>query len=380
MATSETARSLTSSDLSLVDVDSHLGESKDDLIPYIENKAIQRLVEGVDSDAQYARKIFSSTRTTPEFNQTKAGAKGSQGKGLVHEVAKDAKTKLEVMEEFDIECSILSPGKSGGLASVNHDQTAVALASAYNEWVADNFHDVHEGLKVNVLIAHQKPNRAAEEIDRWASEDSVVGVQLPASGLIPPAGHHWYHPIYEAAQDHDLPIVMHSGNSTTSSVFPVQRQWAETFIEDHLFTFPVESMWHMNSLMFQGIPEQFPNLEFVLQEAGVEWLPWMMWRMDDHYLQNSQDVPFLNQMPSEYIKDLFYFATQPLGHTDNPKHIAQIIEMAGGPDTIMYSSDHPHPDFDPPEELLNPLQTQLDEKAIRRIMGETAKEVFSIGG
>lgn len=378
MASSETSGSVTASELTLVDTDSHLGESMEDLIPYIENQAVSRMVEGVGSDAQYLRKIFSTTRATPEFNQTKIGSESVQGKGLVHEVANDPETKLELMEEFDIDYSILSPGKTSSLASVNHDQTAVELAAAYNSWAADTFFDVDDRLKVNLVVANQKPDRAAEEIDKWASEDSVVGVQLPASGLVPPAGHHWYHPIYEAAQDNGLPIVMHSGNSGSTASFPVQRQWSETFIEDHMFTFPVESMWHMISLMFQGIPERFPDLKFVMQEAGVEWLPWMIWRMDDHYLQNSQDVPFLTRMPSEYIRDLFYLTTQPLGHTDHPRHLAQIIEMAGGPDTVMYSSDHPHPDFDPPEEFLNPIQSHFEADAVGKMMGGTAMRVFGL--
>ncbi|MDX1745760.1 MAG: amidohydrolase family protein, partial [Halobacteriales archaeon] len=271
-------------------------------------------------------------------------------------------------------------GTNLGLASVSHDQTAVEIAKAYNAWMADTFYDVSDRLRASILVAHQKPDRAAEEIDRWAAEDDAVGVQLPASGLIPPAGHSWYDPIYEAAQDNGLPILMHTGNSTSTAAFPVQRHWAETFIEDHFWTFPVEGMWHVNSMLFQGVPERFPDLQFVVQETGVEWLPWMMWRMDDHYLQNSQDVPILTRMPSEYIKEHFNFTTQPLGHTGDPRQLGAMIEFAGGAETVMFATDHPHPDFDTPEELFTPLKTNgnFSDDDLRAIMGESAIDLFGL--
>ena len=211
-----------------------------------------------------------------------------------------------------------------------------------------------------------------------AAEDDIVGVQIPGAGLIPPAGHEWYDPIYEAAQDNDLVVAMHSGNGATWSVFPVQRYWAETFVEDHAFTFPIEPMWHLVSMVFRGVPERFPDLDFVFQEAGAEWLGWIMGRLDDHYLQCSQDVPFLTKLPSEYIREGFYLGSQPLGHRADPDHTAALLEVAGGAETVLFATDHPHPDFDPPGELFETLGGRFDEEEIRGMMGETALDVFGL--
>jgi predicted TIM-barrel fold metal-dependent hydrolase len=280
------------------------------------------------------------------------------------------------MEEFDLDYSLITP--FGGIATVNHDQTAVAIMRAYNEWLAANWFGVDDRLKTTMLATNQRPEMAAEEIDRWGDEDDVVGVQFPGAGLVPPAGHYSYEPVYEAAQDRGLPVVLHSHDIQAAQTFPVQRRWAETFTESHAFSFPVESMWHVISLVCNGVPEKFPNLEFVFQEPGFEWVPWMMWRLDDHYLQNSQDLPMLRKLPSEYIRDLFYFTTQPLGHTKNRQQLGWAMEMAGGGDTLLFSTDHPHPDFDTPEEVFRPARMQLDEEGIRGMMGETAIEVFGL--
>lgn len=384
MSTPKTSQSqFTLSDCTIVDMDSHVGENViEDLLPYMKNQGVKRMIDQLDSEIEVKSKIYSSTRTTPDFAQTKAASSdGSRhGGGLVHLRPRDPESKLEYMDEFDLDYAVLTPGGNLGLASVNHDQTAVEIASAYNEWMADTFYDTSDRLASAVLVAHQRPEKAAEEIDKWADEDAAVAVQLPASGLVPPAGHHWHDPIFEAAEDNDLPILMHTGNSTSTGSFPVQRYWSETFLEDHLFTFPVEGMWQLNSLLFQGIPEKYPDLTFIMQETGVEWLPWMMWRMDDHYLQNSQDVPILERMPSEYVRDNFFFATQPLGHTTNNQHLGKLLEIAGGSDTIMFATDHPHPDFDTPDELFTPLSMNdsFSDDEIKAIMGGSALELFDL--
>lgn len=358
-------------DLTVVDGDSHLTPSvEDDLLPYIdESNAARQMIENA---GDVGSEVYTKTRASPGFPNDTDYEGGRAGYD-----PSDPDGKLGFMEEFDIDHTVLTP--PGTLATVNHDPTAFAIANAYNSWLLDEWLDVDDRLHATLVVANQVPERAPEEIERMAGEDQIVGVQLPAAGLVPPAGHRWYEPIYETARDHDLPIVMHSHDVQGAKTFPVQRRWAETFTESHAFTFPAESMWHLISLLCNGVPERYPDLEFVIQEPGFEWVPWMMWRLDDHYLQNSQDLPMLTRPPSEYIRDQFYFTTQPLGHTENNQHMGWMMEMAGGGDTLIFSTDHPHPDFDPPEEVFRPARAHLDEDDIRGVMGETAIDVFGLG-
>lgn len=376
MATEQAQRAPTLDELTLVDADSHLTETTRELVPYLDDRyrGVRRLLE--DSKLP-AYDVYSAHRASPAFAQTTSGE--GHGAGLVHDAVVEPEPKRELMDAFGIEYTVLTPGLNLILATVNHDPTAVALADAYNRYVTDTFGGV-EGMKVTLLVAPQRPERAAEEVDAWADHADVVGVQLPADGLVPPAGHQRYDPIYEAAQGHDLPVVLHSGDAGAQTVFPIQRNWAETFAEAHAFSFPAQSIWQLISQVFSGVPERFPDLEFVIQESGCEWLPWLTWRLDDHYLQNSQDIPVLTRLPSEYIREQYYFTTQPLGHTENPEQLATVLEIAGGADTLMFATDHPHPDFDPPAELFEPIRTRLDPDDVRGVMGETAASVFGLDG
>ena len=370
MATKQTEKDLTVESLTIVDTDSHVSpDLKEDLVPYMDEKnAARQMIQNTDNPQS---EVFTHTRASPGFPND--GNYGGKRAGYDPNVPED---KLGFMKEFGLDYSLITP--FGGIATINHDQTAIAIMRAYNEWLADNWFDVDDGLKTAIIATNQRPEMAAEEVDRWGDEDDVVAVQFPGAGLVPPAGHYSYEPIFEAAVDHDLPITMHSHDIQAAQTFPVQRRWAETFTESHAFSFPVEHMWHVISLICNGIPEKYPDLEFVFQEPGFEWVPWMMWRLDDHYFQNSEDLPMLTKKPSEYIRDQFYFTTQPLGQASNPQHMGWAMEMAGGGETIMFSTDHPHPDFDLPEEVLKPAKMQLNDENIRGLMGETAIDVFQL--
>lgn len=357
----------------IVDTDAHVTEGVDDFLPYMheDHRGLRKMVE---RSAHPLHDIYSISHPLPPFQHSKPF-------GDVYDDTPDEpfEAKLDQMDEFGLDFSILNPTVNLALTTVENSRLAVALARAYNDWILDEFIDGGDGRIVStILAAPHRPDKAAEEIDRLADEDGMVGVQIPATGLNPPAGHRRYDPIYEAAQDHGLPVCYHSGSGGTQKAFPMVRNYSETYAEDHAVVHPFSHMWNLTTMLFQGLPERFPDIDWVLQESGIGWIPYMIWRLDDHYLELADEVAILNRLPSDYIAERFYFSTQPLGHTArNPEHLAWALEMAG-PDRIMYSSDLPHPDFDPPEELFDRIKGHFDDETIRGIMGETATEVFAL--
>ena len=131
----------------------------------------------------------------------------------------------------------------------------------------------------------------------------------------------------------------------------------------------------ITSLVVQGIPEKFPNLKIVFQESGVFWIPLMMHRLDTEYLKRQSEAPLLTKKPSEYIKEM-YFGVQPLEIPDELSYLRQVIEMIGGADRLLYASDYPHWDYDPPSAITDLSILSEDEK--KRILSGTANEVFGI--
>lgn len=351
--------------------DLHVTEDIDDVLPYIDDRyqGPKRIMEAAENPKN---DVFSTSHATPL--QSIGLFEGTQLDYNIHE----PETLLPRMEEFGLDAGILAPSLCTNIATVRNSRFAVALINGFNNWMLDTFLQDDNDLYGTILVSGHRPEKSAEEIERLADEDRFIGVQLPATGLVPPPGDTSYDPIFEAAENNDLPLCMHGVNGSFSVSFPVQRRWNQTYIENHTLAHPFSHMWNMTSMILEGVPERYPDLEFVLQEAGISWVPYLTWRLDDEYLKRPDDAPYLEKLPSEYIADQFYFSSQPIGHTETkPKHMAQMIEMIG-PDSVMFASDIPHHDFDPPWELYNRIRPHFDDETLNGIMGKTALNLFDI--
>lgn len=354
-------------DITVVDTDAHVSEGVEDILPFMEDR-----YEGIRRIIANSKDPLTSVyhRTIPAPNPASKFDGVWYGEG-------NRDVKLKQMDEFDIDYALLGPGLNSKISTVSNSRHAVALANAYNSWILHEFLEEGDRFVSPILVAPQKPDKAAEEIERRAGEDGFIGVGIMLGGLVPPIGDHRYTPIFEAARDHDLPIVMHPGISGmfAQSMFG---KWVETFTEGIVPGFPFQLMWNITSLMCQGIPERYPELNFVFQEGGLLWLAYMKGRLDSYYLEKGEDFPFLKRVPSTYIAEQCYITTQPLEHTaHNSLWLEGAVKMAG-PSSVMYSSDLPHSDWDTPEELHQRIRGSFDESTTRNMMGETAAAVFDL--
>lgn len=273
-----------------------------------------------------------------------------------------------------IDAGVVNPTLNLGLSEVNNDRFAVALASAYNDWLLSELDDC-PNLVGNAVVAPQHPDRAAEEIDRLADEDDIVGVQLPASGLLPPPGHRQYEPLYDAAASHDLPIAMKSTVGNKS--FGQQYWWAQSFPEDFVYQHGFVQMRNLTSILFEGVPEQY-DIDFVVQGAGIGFVPFFTHRLDDHYLELGYEIPALSQLPSAYLSESFYWTTQPMTQpAGGDPQFAAMVDMVG-PENIMFASDLPHGVTDLPETVVDRLGETTTSEELEAVMAENTARVYGL--
>jgi predicted TIM-barrel fold metal-dependent hydrolase len=183
---------------------------------------------------------------------------------------------------------------------------------------------------------------------------------------------------YQAAQDNDLPIVYHGAAKGGFDLeFPHHNQAFEQFMETHICAHLWSQTMTLTSLVVQGVPEKFPDLEFVLQEAGVSWVPYMMFRLNKEYSMRQREAPLLQKSPEEYIRDQFYFTSQPIGEPNDPSHLNQLLSVLGA-DSMMFATDYPHWDFDHPTALDRHLQTRFTAEEREKVLFDNAADVFGI--
>jgi hypothetical protein len=128
----------------------------------------------------------------------------------------------------------------------------------------------------------------------------------------------------------------------------------------------------LSSLVIEGVPEKFPRLKFVFIEGGFGWVPAITWRMDQHFERFRSEVPHLKRRPSEYVKQSFWFTTQPMEEPESAEHLRQVIEWIGI-DRLLFSSDYPHWDFDDPRYA---FRTPLSEAERLQIFNTNARAVY----
>jgi predicted TIM-barrel fold metal-dependent hydrolase len=374
----EAASSVSDLDV-VVSADEHISEEVSDFFPYIDESTYGGIKRVIEQASEPWREVFSVTPPLPPFSNTPMASDYSGAGNVMAKAGGKLETKLMRLDEFDIDYAVLNPTLMVALPTVNNPQAAAALVDGYNEWVYETFVAESDRLSMAIVVPGQKPRMGAEEIEKWGNKDGVVAVQVGATGHRIPVSHEWWDPIYAAAEEAGLPVKYHSSFPAMSHAFPLQHRWHELFAQDKVVAHPFSHMWNLTKLLYEGVPQKFPELEFVFQEAGIGWIPYWRMRLDRYHLALGQEMPMLDKLPTKYINDRFYFTTQPVGHSDrNDEHIAWMAKMAG-PENLMYSADIPHTDFDAPEELFTPIKSRLEPDEVRGMMGETAMDVFGLG-
>ena len=127
-----------------------------------------------------------------------------------------------------------------------------------------------------------------------------------------PMGHKRFHPIYEAAQRHGLPVAVHPGAEGRAIAGPpTAAGWVSKYIEWHT-CLPQTAQGPHVSLVCQGVFVQFPRLKVVMVECGIGWLPHVMWRLDKNYKALRNEVPWLAE-PAQRVHQGPHPAHHPAG-------------------------------------------------------------------
>jgi predicted TIM-barrel fold metal-dependent hydrolase len=130
-------------------------------------------------------------------------------------------------------------------------------------------------------------------------------------------------------------------------------------------------------MIFEGVFERFPRLKVVLVELGWSWAVPFAWRLDHAYRVMGREVPHLERLPSEYLRDHFWYTTQPMEEPERRQWLDEVFdsfEASGMADKLLFSSDYPHWDFDEPGAL--PSTLGLRQK--REILGGNAHTLYGI--
>lgn len=283
----------------------------------------------------------------------------------------------QLLDKYDITAALLNDIGAFVVSGARNTprQLAAAVCRAMNEDRAEHWfaHDPRWYGSINT--PYEVPELAVKEIQRCMDDvqyrDRWRQVMFAPDNMNPP-GHEKYYPIYEICEAYNLPIGMHVLGSHRITASGSPNYYFEEHCDWAAYNFPLVS-----SLVFEGVFDRFPNLKFALVELAWSWAVPLAWRLDNTYKLMRNEVRHLNRLPSEYLRDHFWYTTQPMEEPEQPgwfDEVLEAFETSGMSDKLMYSSDYPHWDFDEP----SALPTSLTDEQRRRILGGNASSLYGI--
>jgi len=248
------------------------------------------------------------------------------------------------------------------------EDLSAALCRAINNWVAAEWLDRDPRLRASIVVPVHSAELAAEEIERMAPDRRFVQVLMLAMTELP-LGRRQNWPIYRAAEAHGLPIGIHAGSSFRHP--PSALGWPSYYLEDYVSQSQGFAA-ALNSLVTEGVFVKFPRLKVVLIESGVTWLPPSLWRLDKTWRGLRAEVPWLDRVPTEVIREHVRLTLQPFDAPPEPDQLATILEALGSDRMLLFSTDYPHWHFDGDEAL----PAGLPESLVRKICVDNPLETY----
>jgi len=264
----------------------------------------------------------------------------------------------------------------------SRDQYELQLAGtrAHNRWLKD-FCAIAPERRAGVGLIHlNNLDDTLADIEWIANAGLRGGVLLPLPpddrrDQFPPLISKHYERVWAAIQDHDIPITQHSGvGAPDFGDNPgAQAMWMQEI-----------GFWGQRgfkSLLLGGVFERYPQLRFILTEAGCNWVPELLQQMDaiHHGIKSGhigemqyENVMVLKEPPSYYAKrNCWYGASFP-----GPREIDGRHEI--GLTQVCWGSDYPHHEGTFPDTRLAMRWAfaGLPEKEVRMMLGENAAKLY----
>ena len=257
-----------------------------------------------------------------------------------------------------------------GLEGLQHPDFPADLAAAVNRWLHAEWLQQESRLRATLVVPTLYPEAAAAEIRKWQVSDGFVQVLLPVVAQRA-FGSRCYWPLYEAAQERGFVIGLHFGG--VSGGPPTPSGWPTLYAEEAAGMANI-FQGHLLSLIAEGVVRKFPDLRFSLLESGATWLPTILWRLDKMWKSYRREIPWIERLPSEYVRARVRATTQPLDVPDDPERAAAFLEEMQLLDLLMYSSDEPHVHGTSSLDVLE----RLDPVSRERVLAGNARDWYRL--
>jgi len=240
----------------------------------------------------------------------------------------------------------------------------LALAQAYNDAAAAAHTRYPERFVGLAMLPMQAPELAVKELERAARLPGMRGLYMATNVNGADLDEKRFWDVYAKAEELGWTVFLHPLDT-------IGRERTTRYYLKNLIGNPYDTGVAAAHLIFGGVLDAFPKLEFNLPHAGGTF-PWLIGRWD-HGTRVRPELKHMPRLPSEYLRRFTY---DTIGHNDQIN-----LDLVGlvGADRVVLGSDYC---FD--MGLTDPVGTVerlagLSQTDRNLILGLTAAQILRLG-
>ncbi len=275
---------------------------------------------------------------------------------------RDIDYREEVLRAAGVDTQVITLTTPG--THVEEPKNAVRLAQLVNDAFAKVVSEKHGRFTALATLPLNDPAASVTEFRRAVQQMGFAGAMLfsNVNGVALADQRFWR--LYEVANELEAVLYIHPTNPV--SVAAMEKYWLMPLVG-----FLMDTTLAAAELVFSGVAEKFPNIQWVLGHLGGA-IPYLAERLDRGYEAFADCRVNIAQPPSTYLKK-FYLDTVNF----DPKAIELAIHFSGV-ERILAGSDYPH-QIGSIEKMLSSigeLRISLEERA--KILGGNAARLLRI--
>ncbi len=286
----------------------------------------------------------------------------------------DAEARLKDQDVDGVVAEVMLTTLGQQLFGLKDLELQRACFAIYNDYVSEYCSYNPKRLYGVGLISLGDISLAVKEAQRCAK----LGYRALQVWAVAPAEHPYFDPIYDpfwnAAQELQLPLVMHVATGSSQPPSTVNFEFGSMQMLMGRMGTIHEIQKTILALLFGGVFDRFPGLRVISGEHDAGWAAHMVHRMDRQYekwASNKQKV--LKLKPSGYFRRNIYFTFQDDNAVGATAHVY-------GQDNFLWGSDYPHSDATWPHsrEVISNSFKGVPGEIVTKITRTNAAKLFRI--
>lgn len=308
----------------------------------------------------YTEAFFQKIRELPsEFSfgtsstgQTIITYRGARFFGITPAMT-DVSLRIEDMDRAGIDVAVVSLSTPNVFFTGASQQPAVAamINDSYAELIARH----PKRFKGFASIPMDAPDAALAELHRAIGQLKLNGVILLSNIGGKPLTAPEYRPFFEEANRMRLCIFLHPMLPANSDAF-------RDYVLGPIIGFPFDTSLAVARMCYDGMFAELPDIRWIIGHLGGA-VPYLMERMDNGFRDFADCRVKIDQLPSVYLKRLYYDTVSFSPHT------LRMVRNMMGADHMVLGSDYPH--------LLGSIDRAVSTIEELDVSGDEKQQIFS---